>query len=150
MLPLSTAVAATAALCAGLQLVLARWRDLGPLTIGVGGCAMVLGLPSPGVEVLGAVVVSALLAGAGWARGGRRGVGRPALDGLVLAGAIAGAATVPLLEGRVPLPAASLRAAVVASLALLTLVATGLSLQAPRVGLPPPRWFGAIPIRGPE
>ncbi len=133
-----------------LQLILARWRDLGPATVGLAGMALVLGLPQPALEVVGGLGLSLGIASAAWARGGRRGVGRPALVGLVIGGAAVAAVAVPLLDGRVPVPAERLRLAAASALGLLALLAWGFALMRARPAVPPPRWVGPVTVEEPS
>lgn len=151
MLPIgaSLALVGVAVLVATLHLVMARWRDLGPLTVGLCGVGLGLALPAPTDPVLAGVVLAMLISSMAWARGGARGVGRPALTGLVVAAAIAGPALVRWLEGRVDVPSDRLQWASASAVGLLALVTTGLALLRARPGLPPPRWFGEIPVQGP-
>ena len=141
-LPLHLLFALAAVLLGAVQCVLSRWRDLGPLTVGAGGVAVVL-QASP--DVLGAVGVAAVLAAFGWARGGRRGVGRPALDGLALGAAVV-AGAVAAVAIRAGLDEPTVRATAAAAVGLAAVVLGGLSVQAARVGIPPPRWTGEVPV----
>jgi hypothetical protein len=133
-------VASAALGASAVQLVLARWRDLGPLTVTSWGLALLLGDPSP--RSLVALALSSALAAAGWARGAARGIGHPALDGA----AIGAAALAVAAAGLVPTDAA--RAAAGASLALVGATLTALALRRPGARRPGVRWIGEIPIRG--
>jgi hypothetical protein len=129
-----------------LQAILARWRDLGPLTVATGGAALLVALPRPEPPVLALVAAAALLASVAWARGAARGVGRPALDGLVLAGAVVAGM---LVAGLPPYaPAVVVKAATIGALALLGALATGLALERPGGARAGVRWVGEIPVRG--
>jgi hypothetical protein len=131
-----------------LQAVLARWRDLGPLTVAIGGAALLIALPRPALPVLGLVAAAALLASVGWARGAARGVGRPALDGLAVAGAVVAGALVAALPPYAP--AVVVKAAAIGALVLLGALATGLALERPGGARAGVRWVGEIPVRGPD
>ena len=129
-----------------LQGVLSRWRDLGPLTLAASGAALLVALPRPAPLVLALVALAVLLASLGWARGAARGVGRPALDGLVVGGAVAAGAVVASLPPYVP--AVVVKAAAVGALALLGALAGALALERPGGGRATVRWVGEIPVRG--
>lgn len=122
-----------------VQLILARWRDLGPVTVAVaGGLAAVL----PGEPTWGAVAVAALLAGVAWARGGRRGVGHPALVFVVFAVAVAvngGLVAVALPEGAEIVGAAAI--------GVVGAALGAVALRRPGARWPPVRWLGEIPVR---
>ena len=71
---------------AALQLIVARWRDLGALTIGLAGLTLAAARfynCDPAV-VGGTLTVAAVLAAAAWIRGARNGVSRLGIDGFVL------------------------------------------------------------------
>lgn len=139
-------VAAAAAGLAGLQLVLATWRDLGPLTVTALGAALVLvGVPDLDVGLL--IGVAAVLAAAGWARGGRRGVGRPGLSGAVAACAVVAWLAAEWLPRRLPLDPAGTRQVAAVALAVVGLVCAMVALERKRGGGPGVRWVGEIPIR---
>lgn len=125
--------------------MLARWRDLGPLTLAASGSALLIALPRPSPLVLGLVALAVLIASAAWARGSARGVGRPALDGLVLGGALVAAAIVTALPPHSP--ALVVKAAAVGALALLGALAGALSLERPGGVRASARWVGEIPVQ---
>ena len=92
------AVAGGMILCAALQLVLASWRDLGPLTLAFGGAAVALSLREPSADVPLLVLVGTGIAVLAWVRSVRHGVGRLAWDGFALCGAVL-ASALPDLPG---------------------------------------------------
>ena len=141
-------LAAAAVWCSLLQLVLARWRDLGGVTTGLVALALFSALPQPSSEVLGLIAAAMLLASMGWARGGARGVGRPGLTGLVLGVSAALMALERPMEQELGLPGDQWRLGSLFAVALLTLLVGVMALLRARPGYPPPRWFGEIPVRG--
>ncbi|HHO53750.1 MAG TPA: hypothetical protein ENK18_23480 [Deltaproteobacteria bacterium] len=150
----SVFVAAAAVWVALLQLILAGWRDLGPFTLCLAGIAVVSGLPEPSLELWGGICAAMLVASLAWARGGRRGVGRPDLDGLVLGIGVAACVAVVLGDTLVQqrgwsVPGGAVPATAACSLGLLGLLAGTLSLWRPRTGRPLVRWVGEIPVSVP-
>lgn len=125
-------VALTAILWASLQLVLARWRDLGPMTVGFVGAALVV-LQIPPVDAGERVRVVALLALAvglatlAWSRGAPRGVGRLALDAVVAFAAFV-AGVVPAVAGPAFTPLAG---GIVVPLLLIAALSLVLALERP-------------------
>lgn len=152
----SVVVAAAALWVAALQLILAHRRDLGPFTLCLVGIAAVLGLAEARArpELWAGIAATMLVASLAWARGGRLGVGRPELNGLVLGISVAACAVSvfagPLLQQRGLIVAeGTIEIAVACSLGLLGVLAGTLSLWRPRAGLPPIRWVGEIEVEGP-
>lgn len=152
MLPLSPAwIAALVAVgLALLQLLVARWRDLGPLTVAAVAVAFLLMDEAPDPRVLLASTVAVGVASVAWARGSRRGVGRPAVTAVVVAAAMAGHTARELLPGQVPLPDARLQQMVVVGVGFVGVVMGAVALTRARPGYPPPRWMGEIPVQGPR
>lgn len=143
-LPLVLALAAT--WTALLQLVLARWRDLGPATVGLAALAVWAALPHPDEWVLAGIACAMTIAGIAWVRGGARGVGRPGLTGLVLGSATGLLAAEPLIAARLPVPPQDLRLGLAAAVGLLAVLLTGVALGRARWGFPPPRWTGEVSV----
>lgn len=145
---LSQAVAALAVLWAALQWILARWRDLGPVTVGWVGCALILGLPGglypviAGLIALGVAVLAQM-------RASRHGVGRPDLTMLALAGAAFGG-LLPLWAGALwpDLDPERLRAVGLMPALLTGAVGGLLALERPGIRARPPRWVGRLPVEG--
>ena len=129
---LSEVAAAVALIAAGGQLLAARWRDVGVLTLCAvaASLAFARGFPSPvaAAALLGAAVVAAL----GWARGARHGVGRPGLFGLGLA-AVALGALAPFLvpDGAPPEPRERLIRGALVAIGLCAAVGSSLALERP-------------------
>ncbi|MCA9494682.1 MAG: hypothetical protein KC621_32360 [Myxococcales bacterium] len=138
-------VAATvaAALAAALQVLLARWRDLGTSTVALGGAAFCLG-GSSGVEAVAVAIGVALASAVGTWRSSRAGVARPELTSAIAALAVA------VGLGGAWLPSEGLRVGAVGALLLCGAVALGSSIA--RLGARPVRvrWVGEIPVSGPE
>jgi hypothetical protein len=142
-----TAAATSILLFAALQLLMAGWRDLGPVTIVCGG---ILALLAPGPALPGALAAAALIAALAWARAARLGVGHPAHNGLALALALAGVALVPLLEGRLPQARVVLASAEGGLGALVAVMALRRpTSRRPMFGRSQVRWKGDIPVQGP-
>lgn len=142
MTPAEWTVAA-ALVAASVQLILASWRDLGAVTIGLIGASTVLaaGVDDPPARMrlaVGIVAATALASGA-WARGSRHGVGRPSLVGAALLGAVAAGACSWAIPG---VPAAALAVGSGALGAVLGLAA--LDRAAPRGARP--RWYRVVPV----
>lgn len=136
-------IAAAALVVAALQLILASWRDLGPVTVGLIGATGALAVPvaDPAVRVhLAAATIAATgLASAAWVRGSRNGVGRPALTGAALLGAVAASACSWAIPGG-PLVALAVGSGTLG--AVLGLAA--LDRAAPRTARP--RWYRVVPV----
>lgn len=125
-------VAGIALVWACLQVVLARWRDLGPMTVGfVGASAVLLQIPPVDAgERVRVVLLLAIAVGAAalaWLRGSPRGVGRLALDGVVAFTAFV-AAAVPAAAGP---PFAPYAAAILVPLLLIAALSLVLALERP-------------------
>jgi hypothetical protein len=126
-------------LLAALQLVLSRWRDLGPLTVAFGGGLVAL---APGAWTWVALSAAAAVAGIAWARGGRRGVGHPSLVLVTVAAAVA------VNAGLAAAPADPSRAAVgAAAIGVVGSVLGAAALRRPGARRPPVRWVGEVPVR---
>ena len=69
-----------AALFSVVQLVFAPRRDLGSVTLGIAGAALILSMPEGSTYVAVAVAIALFVAAAAWFRAGKHGVGRPALN----------------------------------------------------------------------
>lgn len=118
-----------AALAAAGQLALARWRDLGPLTVTLVATAMLTGAPSH--DGAAWLTAAAVVAAAGWWRAARHGVGRADAVGMALAGAVVGGLAriwVPAASGADP---GRISEAVVPACVLVGLVATVLAIERP-------------------
>ncbi len=143
----SEGAAVAAVAIAGVQLLASRWRDLGVVSLAACGVALTLSRGAPEAFVGGLVLLAVVLAALSWARGARRGVGRPGLDGLGLAvGALSWGIPV-LLRYRVP---ASLAERLVEGGVVLCglTAALGLTLALERPGprRRRPRFFRRVPV----
>lgn len=139
------AVAAGAVLWALLQAILASWRDLAPVTIGIAGCALLLGPDA--LYHVGAVVLALVVSALAEARAARHGVGRPALVMLAVAGVTVGG-LLPVW-GPALLPDADpgrLRAVGLMPCMVAGAIGGVLALERPGIRPRPPRWVGRIPI----
>jgi hypothetical protein len=122
-----------------LQWVLARWRDLGPLTVAAGGILVATAPPDPPPTVWGGVAVAAVVAAFGWARGGPRGVGHPAMVAVAFGCTVAAVAI-----GRA-VPGAPVVAA--AAIGVVGAVLTTVTLRVPGARHPPVRWVGEVDVK---
>lgn len=133
-----------------LQLVLARWRDLGPLALAASAILVVLALPAPPLAVWVGVSVAALVSASAQARGASRGIGHPSLASVVLGCGIAIAAGVEAVSGAavgsVSGGASTVRIVGAVAIGIVGLVATAVALRAPGARHRPVRWVGEIPI----
>lgn len=140
----SQAFAVAAMLWSFLQLILARWRDLAPVTLALAGAALTVGTTPP---VAGACLLAVLVSGLAQARGARLGVGRPEIVGLTLSGVAFGGLLPLWLPALVP-TVDLVRVRAVALMPILLSGALGGVLALERAGTRPvpPRWIGRIPI----
>jgi hypothetical protein len=117
------------------------------VTLAAVGIALALsgGAPSPTVAAL--VLGAAVLMAVAWARGARRGVGRPGLSGLGLVVLLASAITPWLLPEVVPPgPRARLGDAMVVACGLVGAIGLPLALERPGPRRRRRVWFRRIPI----
>lgn len=141
-----TALAVLALAWAGLQLVLSKRRDLGPMTIGLVTAALIASTAEERRVVAGMALGAGVLAAVSWVCGARVGVGRLALDGLVgVASLIVG--LVPLVAGtEVPLGAR------LGPLLVAAAMAAGMALERPGPRRSGPSWYRRVPVqvKGPD
>lgn len=144
-------VAMIAALFAVVQAVYAPRRDLGPMTIGLGGSALMLSLPAGSAYVAIALTVSLAIAAAAWTRAGRHGVGRPALNGAALATvAICGLVSLWLPDVAPSLDLQRVLDVLLMPCLLVTVVGGVLALERPGPRRTRVHWIGKIAIEEPE
>ncbi len=143
-------VAMAALLFALAQGVWASHRDLGPITVGMAGSALILSLPEISAYVAVAVTTTLLIAALSWFRAGRHGVGRPALNGAALA-TVAVCGLVPAWLPAVA-PGADLQRVLDVLLMpclMITVVGGFLALERPGPRRTRVHWVGKIPIEEP-
>jgi len=137
----ATWVALLAAAGAVVQLAAASRRDLGAIPIAAGGAALVLaGQGSPLLG--GALGVAAVVAAVAWARAAAHAVGRPEVNGLVLAVVVLAASARGWAPTVVPgVPDDAVRGAAVAPCVLAGVLGVVLALErpGPRRSRPPAR-----------
>jgi hypothetical protein len=134
-----------------VHFALASRRDLGSVTLGLAGCALLLIEPDSTLYVGTGLTLTAVISAAAWVRGSRHGVGRPGLNGLAL-GTVALAALTPLwLPALSPsLPMEDLRAALLMPCLFAGLMGGVLALERPGPRHIRVHWIGRIPIETPE
>ena len=125
-------LAMAAVLVAAVQWIAASWRDFGPFTVAAVGAAA-LAARVEDLSIAGErrfflwILLAVAVGAAGWIRGASRGVGRPELVGIALAGAAIAVATPSWLPAAAwGLPMVPLIAAA-ASPGLVVAVASGVA-----------------------
>lgn len=148
--PLPAHAVVVAAVAAGLaQLVLARWRDLGPAT--VAACGIAATLAPSWWPTWAAIAAAAAIGGIAWARAGAVGIGHPSLSAVTFAVAAvvdAGIAAWTAWDpSTVPDAARPGGAAVIGAVGLVALT---VALRRPGARHPRVRWVGEVrvPISG--
>ena len=116
-----------------IQLLTARWRDIGSAVLTGYGSAIFLTQPPLGATHWAWILVGLFALVLSWWRGSARGVWRPRLNGLALSVVGVGFAIQPLINlWASPLPTETLRLGIASSCGLASMIFLILALERPR------------------